>query len=368
MIDNLTGDVLGYTFLGSTVGAWLTMLAIWAAVTLVFVVVKKLVVWRLEKISRRTSNIVDDVVASLLQGTHFYFLVALGLYIAVAVAPINPAATTYISRAAFLLLLLQVISWGNHLITDWVSRYRERKLETDAAAVTTMQAVGFVGRLLLYTIVLLVALENFGIDITALVAGLGIGGIAIALALQNVLGDLFASLSIVLDKPFVVGDFLILEQYLGSVEQIGLKSTRIRSLSGEQIIISNSDLLNSRIRNYKRMFERRIAFSFGVLYQTSREQLEEIPNVVRAIIESLDDTRFDRAHFKEFGDSSLNFEVVYFVLVSDFNTYMDRQQSINLALFDRFAEMGVEFAYPTRTIFVAGADAEGDAKEATTWT
>lgn len=356
MIDTLTGDVLGYTFLGSTVGAWMTMIVIWAAVTFAFVVIRKFAIWRLEKIARRTTNVVDDVVTSLLQQTHFYFLLGLGLYVAVIFAPVTEAATTYISRAAFLLLLLQVISWGNHLITDWVARYRERKLETDAAAVTTMQAVGFVARLLLYAIVILVALENFGVDVTALVAGLGIGGIAIALALQNVLGDLFASLSIVLDKPFVVGDFLIIDEYLGTVEQIGLKTTRVRSLSGEQIIISNSDLLNSRIRNYKRMFERRIVFSFGVLYQTPKDQLEVIPRVVQEIIESLDDTRFDRAHFKAFGDSSLDFEVVYFVLVPDFNTYMDRQQTINLALFARLAEMGVDFAYPTRTLFVSGPD------------
>ncbi len=361
MIDFFTRDFMEYTFLGSTVGAWLTLLAVWAAFTTAFVLVRKILIWRLEKIAGRTKYVIDDVITSLLQKTHFYFILALALYLAVSVAPVTRTAVVYISRAAFLLLLVQVISWGNHLISDWLRRYRERKLETDAAAVTTMQAGGFIARLVLYAIILLVALENFGIDVTALVAGLGIGGIAIALALQNILGDLFASLTIVLDKPFVVGDFLILDDYVGTVEQIGLKSTRIRSLSGEQIIFSNGDLLDSRIRNYKRMFERRIVFSFGVIYQTPIEMLERIPVIVRDIIQSLDDTRFDRAHFKEFGDSSLNFEVVYFVLLPDYNVYMDRQQAINLALFAQFEKLGVDFAYPTRTIYVSGPD--GDTRE-----
>lgn len=351
-MEIFTSEALDVMFLGATAGAWLSVAVIWAAATVALVFLRKFLIWRLEKIARRTKNVIDDVITSVLQKTHFYFLLALGLYIAVALAPLTEKVATYISRLAFLLLMVQVISWGNHLITDWVRRYKERKLETDAAAVTTMQAVGFVARIVLYAIVLLVALENFGLDVTAMVAGLGIGGIAIALALQNILGDLFASLSIVLDKPFVVGDFLVMGDHVGTVEQIGLKTTRIRSLSGEQIIFSNSDLLNSRIRNYKRMFERRIVFGFGVLYQTPKERLEEIPGIAREIIESLDDTRFDRAHFKEFGASALNFEVVYFVLVPDFNIYMDRQQSINLALFERFAAMGVEFAYPTQTLYV----------------
>lgn len=357
-MDLFTSDIFDTIVLGASAGAWLTLILVWLVATVALVFLRKLLIWRIEKIARRTANIFDDVVTSVLQKTHFYFLLALALYIAVFIAPLTETVATYISRIAFLVLMIQVISWGNHLISDWVKRYRERKLETDAAAVTTMQAVGFVARLLLYAVVLLVALENFGIDVTALVAGLGIGGIAIALALQNILGDLFASLSIVLDKPFVVGDFLIMEEYLGTVEQIGLKTTRIRSLSGEQIIFSNSDLLKSRIRNYKRMFERRVVFGFGVIYQTPKELLADIPGVVKEIIESLDDTRFDRAHFKEFGNSSLNFEVVYYVLLADYNVYMDRQQSINLAIFDRFAEMGVEFAYPTQTLYVARADGE----------
>jgi len=201
-------------------------------------------------------------------------------------------------------------------------------------------------------VILLLALDNMGVDITALIAGLGIGGIAVALALQNVLGDLFASLSIVLDKPFVIGDFIIVDDLLGTVERIGLKTTRVRSLYGEQLVFSNSDLLNSRIRNYKRMFERRILFSIGVTYQTPHEKLATIPGIIREVIESQEQVRFDRAHFKEYGDSALKFEIVYYVLVPDYNTHMDIQQAINLAIVRRFEEEKIEFAFPTQTLYL----------------
>jgi small-conductance mechanosensitive channel len=183
-----------------------------------------------------------------------------------------------------------------------------------------------------------------------------VGGIAVALAAQNILGDLFASLSIVFDKPFVLGDFIIIGDSMGTVEQIGLKTTRIRSLSGEQLIFSNNDLLSSRIRNFKRMQERRVVFSVGVVYQTTKAQLETIPGILREAVEAQDSTRFDRAHFKEFGDFSLNFEVVYHVLTPDFGKYMDVQQAINFVIFERFDELGIEFAYPTQSIHLQAGE------------
>jgi small-conductance mechanosensitive channel len=202
--------------------------------------------------------------------------------------------------------------------------------------------------------VLLVLLDNLGVNITTLIAGLGVGGIAVALAAQNVLGDLFSSLSIVLDKPFVVGDFIVIGEFMGSVEHVGLKTTRLRSLSGEQVVFSNTDLLNSRIRNYGRMFERRVVSKIGVTYQTPAGKLRRIPTIIRDIVEAQDKVRFDRAHFQTFGDSALTFEFVYYVLTPEYNYYMDVQQSINLALFEQLAAEGVEFAYPTQTVFVSG--------------
>jgi small-conductance mechanosensitive channel len=215
-----------------------------------------------------------------------------------------------------------------------------------------MGAVGFIARLGVWMIILLIALDTLGVDITALVAGLGVGGIAVALAVQNVLGDLFASVSIILDKPFVVGDFIVLDDLRGTVEYVGLKTTRIRSLSGEQLVVSNSDLLQSRIRNFKRMTERRVTFETGVVYGTPTAKLRDIPDLTRAAVESQSNARFDRCHFKTFGASALIYETVYFMTVPDMDAYMDTQQAINLALYERFEALELEFAFPTQTIFV----------------
>jgi len=175
-------------------------------------------------------------------------------------------------------------------------------------------------------------------------------GIAVALAVQNILGDLFASLTIVLDKPFIVGDFIIVGDSMGTVERVGLKTTRIRSLSGEQLIMPNSDLLQSRIRNYKRMQERRVPFSIRVVYETTGDKLKRIPGILKEVIESQEMTRFDRAHFKDYGNFSLNFEIVYWVLSPEKSRSMDIQQAINLSILERFQKEGIEFAYPTQTI------------------
>ncbi|HPK54642.1 MAG TPA: mechanosensitive ion channel family protein, partial [Smithellaceae bacterium] len=198
----------------------------------------------------------------------------------------------------------------------------------------------------------LLVLDNLGVNITGLVAGLGIGGIAVALAVQNILGDLLASLSIVLDKPFVIGDSIVVDSFSGTVEHIGLKTTRIRSISGEQLVFSNNDLLKSRIQNYKRMQERRVVFGFGVTYQTPLEKLPLINRIIREIIAAQPNSRFERVHFKEYGDSALNYEVVYFVMTPEYGIFMDVQETINLEIFRRFQEEGIEFAYPTRTVLI----------------
>lgn len=249
-------------------------------------------------------------------------------------------------------LFLQLGVWS-HVAVGWaVEREVRRRAEEDPAAATTLVALSYLGRFTLWTVLLLLMLDNLGIRVTALVAGLGIGGVAVALALQNVLGDLFASLAIALDKPFQIGDFIIVDQYLGTVEHIGLKTTRIRSLWGEQLVFSNNDLLQSRIRNFKRMTERRVVFTVGIVYHTPYDKLARVPQILREAVEGQPGVRFDRAHFKEYGDSSLVFEVVYYVQNPDFNVYMDTQQAINLEIFRRFQQEGIEFAYPTRTLYV----------------
>lgn len=343
---------LNRIFYGNTVWTWLLALLIMILVGVILRVLRGVILHRLTRFAEHTATELDDLVVDLLKRTRLFFLLVVSLYAGSLALTLPEVATRVISTVTVLVLLIQAGIWGTGLVSFWVTRYVRRKLEEDAATATSMTALGFIAKLVLWAVLFLLALDNMGVEIGPLIAGLGIGGIAVALALQNVLADLFGALSIVLDKPFVIGDFIIVGDLLGTVERIGLKTTRVRSLYGEQLVFSNSDLLNSRIRNYKRMYERRIAFSIGITYQTPYEKLTVIPDMIREIIKSLEKTRFDRAHFKEYGDFSLKFEIVYYVLTPDYNTYMDIQQAINLAICRRFEKEGIEFAYPTHTIFV----------------
>jgi small-conductance mechanosensitive channel len=194
--------------------------------------------------------------------------------------------------------------------------------------------------------------DNLGYDVTAIITGLGIGGLAVALAAQTILGDLFNYFVIFFDRPFEIGDYIVVDDKKGNVEYIGIKTTRIKSLSGEQIIISNSDLTNSRVHNFKRMEKRRIVFNLGVTYQTPPDQLREIPGIIRKIITEQNDAQIDRCHFATYGDFSLNFETVYYVTEPDYAKYMDIQESINLQIFEAFSERKIDFAYPTQTLFL----------------
>jgi len=345
-------------FAGAMVRAWLIAAGVAAGSFLVLRVVQAILVGRFAALARRIEKPWTEILVAALRKTKALFLVLVALWAAAEFVLPQERLAGVLTTLAGLGLILQAGIWANAAINAWLESYRRRKLAEDAAAVTTMTAAGFLAKLIVWSLVLLFGLDSLGVQITALVAGLGVGGIAVALAVQNILGDLFASLSIVLDKPFVVGDFLIIDSFLGSVEHVGLKTTRIRSLSGEQLVFSNTDLLGSRIRNYGRMQERRVAFTLGVTYQTPREKLERIPGMIRAAIEAQADTRFDRSHFKEYGAFSLDFETVYFIMGPDYNKYMDIQQAINLAVHAAFEDAGVEFAYPTQTLFLERGGAE----------
>ena len=255
--------------------------------------------------------------------------------------------------AATFFLLRALTSFARYLFMNALSRHEknEHREKQSRGILLIIQVIMWVGGFLFL-------IDNLGYDITTLIAGLGIGGIAIALAGQAILGDLFSYLVIFFDKPFEVGDFIIFDDKMGTVEYIGIKTTRIRTLGGEQLICANADLTNSRVHNYKRMEERRIVFGFGVTYNTSAGKLKIIPGLVKKIIEIMESTRFDRAHLKSFGASSLDFEVVYFISTPDYNKYMDIQQSINVRLFESFEEKQIEFAFPTQTIFVKNGERE----------
>jgi small-conductance mechanosensitive channel len=350
-------EILNTVTFGNTFGAWLIALGSTLVIVLALGWVNALARNRVAAAAQHTTTNVDDGVVAVLAGTRMVFLLVFAIFFGSLSLEVPDRVRGAIATLAMLALIVQGGLWASALLKFVLQVYAERQLREDAAALTTMNAVGFMARLALWVVVLLVALDNLGVDITALVTGLGIGGIAVALALQSILADLFASLTIVLDKPFVLKDFLIVNEFLGSVEYIGLKTTRLRSLSGEQLIFSNADLLGSRIRNYGRMFERRVLFTIGVVYQTPREKLTKIPGMIRSAIESREKTRFDRAHFKEYGPYSINFEAVYYVLDPTYAVYMDIQQAINLDIHEQFEAEGIVFAYPSQTVFVVNGDA-----------
>ena len=358
-VSDSASAALDAVYFSNPVRAWLVAAAIFAGVLLVLAGTRWFLVRRLAKLAERTTTSVDNYAVELLRRTRYFFLVTVAAMAAIQALVMRDELRTLLQQLGRVAVLVQLGLWANEFVSLYLERLTARRAATDLASVTTMNALAMVARLVLWVVILLVAMANFGVDITALITGLGIAGVAVALAVQNVLGDLLASLSIVLDKPFVVGDFIIVDTMAGTVQEIGLKTTRVRSLSGEQLIFSNADLLKARIRNFKRMQERRIVFNFGVEYGTPPEVMEQIPRIVRELVEQEPQTRFDRAHFKGFGASSLDLEAVYIMTVSDYNTYMDTQQRINLNLMRRLAALGVKFAFPTQTLYVKGAAGTG---------
>ena len=342
------------SFAHNSLKAWLIAFGIVLGITLLARLLKAFSIHRLSRGPRSTYGRVNDATVKALEATRVWMLFLVAVYLGSEYLRIPAKIEHVLAVIATLAAFLQAGLWLNAIFRFWINGERHRAMKADAGAATSLSALGFVGSGLLWLVILLLLLENLGVNVTTLVASLGVGGIAIGFALQSILGDLFASLSIILDKPFVIGDLLFVDTYRGTVESIGVKTTRLRSLDGEIVVFSNGDLIKSRVRNYQHMRERRILFSFGVLYSTPVAQLERIPDIVRDIICAQSNARFERAHFSAFGSSSLDFEVVYWILASDYAIYMDTQQAINLALVRRFEEKRIGFAFPTRTLYHEG--------------
>jgi small-conductance mechanosensitive channel len=334
---------------GAAVAAALVLTALWFA--------RVLARHQHARLARTAGTEVLEVPLLAASRTTLAFMLVVAAYAGQSVYGLEGRLAEWALRTLTIAMFWQAGLWASTAAVAWLDHRRKATLKEDKAVAGSIGIIRFVARVAIWGMVLLLTLENLGVDITALVAGLGIGGIAVALALQNVLGDLLASLSITLDQPFVLGDFLIVGEHMGSVENIGIKSTRLRSLTGEQIVMSNADLLSSRVRNYGRMYERRIVFSLGVTYETPRKTLERIPALLREIIEAQEGVRFDRAHFAKYGACSLDFEIVYYVQSPDYGRYMDAQQAINFRIHEAFESLGVEFAYPTQTLRIVGGGA-----------
>lgn len=246
----------------------------------------------------------------------------------------------------------QVGLWAMTVVQFMLERHQRERGIADTNFTSSMGIIGFVARAVIWSLVVLLMLDNLGINITALVAGLGIGGVAIALAVQTVLGDLLASLSITLDKPFSVGDGLNVDGIGGTVEQIGIRSTRLRSVDGEQIIISNTDMVKSRVKNYGRMRERRGIVNLSLSQSTSVDKVKKVPSIIEAAIKEQKNVRFERAYFKEISPTAFNFEATYFVTTADYNMLVAAQQGVNIKILEAFAGEDIEFAPPTQTVKV----------------
>ncbi len=345
-------DINNITFLDNNLKQWIYAIALFLALYIVLLIVKRILIRRYSNLAAQEPSDIQIMLADSINKTHWLFLLIICLYIGSLLLKLPQEVNQLIRSVTIVVILVQIGFWGGTIIDYLVSRRivpQTGDFDTDR---TTVRVLRLASKVILWTIIILLVLENAtGIELNSLIASLGLAGLAAALAVQNVLGDFFAAFSIALDRPFAIGDFVVVGDLRGTVEDIGLKSTRVRSVTGEQLIFSNSDLLSSRIRNYKTLERRMILFTLSVIYQTPPDKLARIPEMIKTIIETYEFTSFDRAHFKQYADSSLDFEVVYFMDTPDFYTYMDTQQAINLAIYEHFEAEGIEFAYPTQTVY-----------------
>lgn len=319
---------------------WLSALVVAGLILVILLLIRQWVRRRAGSDPEHKRSVFFRMFFQIAASTSSFALFALAVLVGVKFLDMPLAWRAGISQLWFVAVVLQVALWLNGAITFGLARYLERHADLNAVA---MSIVGFAARAVLWVVAVLAVLDNLGVNITAFIASLGIGGVAVALAAQVVLSDLFASVSIGLDKPFEPGDFIVVGGVAGSIEHVGLKTTRIRSLGGEQIVCSNTELLKQTIQNYKRMQLRRIAFRFSVAYGAESQQAEEIAHSVRALIQEQDGTRFDRAHLLQFTERGLEYEVVYYVLSAEYNQYMDIQQAINLGIMREVAQRGLSF-------------------------
>lgn len=344
-------DILDRVFWNNTIMEYMIAFAI-IVIGVVFVfIVKTCLFSRLEKRAAVTSNKFDDLMVSLLGKTLIPALYYGAFFVGLQHLKLSASFDKVTEIVGVIILTFLGIRFIISLITYGVSSYWSEHVDEEHK-IRNVKTIMPIVKIVIYAIGVFFLLDNLGFKISTLVAGLGIGGVAVALAGQAVLSDLFSYFAILFDRPFEIGDFIVVDTHMGVVEHVGIKTTRIRSLGGEQIVLSNSDLTNSRVKNYKRMEQRRVVFKIGVTYQTPSDNLKEIPNIIKKIIENIKEAKFDRSHFFAYGDFSLNFETVYYVFSADYNKYMDVQQEINLALYNEFEKRGIEFAYPTQTLFL----------------
>lgn len=349
--ESLFGEYAGARLGGNTVPEYFVAVAQFALIWTILLFFKRIVVSRLQKWAAGTPSDFDDFLVSLVGGIGWPVFLTVAVYGASRGLSLPAEIDRAVHGIAVVVIAVRAALLLQNIVRYSVVKSYCKSRPNDPVAVRFAETLSNIARWVLWSVLLIFVLDNLGVDISALVAGLGIGGIAVAMASQAILGDLFSAVCIFIDRPFEVGDFIVIDNDKGTIEAIGLKTTKIRSLDGEQLVIANSDLTKSRIKNYKRMESRRASFGFGVTYQTPVAKLRKIPGMVGGILSELPLTKLDRVHFAAFGDSSLDFQVVYFVQSPDYKVFMDQQQEINCRLKEIFDREGIEFAYPTQTVY-----------------
>jgi small-conductance mechanosensitive channel len=344
-------NILNKTFWDNTILEYAISIGIFIVSVIAIKIFRTIFLKRLKAWSQKTASTIDDFLIKITK----HILVPLAylgaLYGSINSLTLHPLLNKTLNILGVAVLTIAAARFAVLFLGYGFGEYM-RKRGKEESLERSLDGILRVAKVIIWGLAIVFFFDNLGFEVSTVIAGLGIGGVAVALAAQAVLKDLFSYFSILFDRPFEIGDFIILDDYLGTIEHVGIKTTRVRSLGGEQLIFSNTDLTSSRLRNYKRMERRRVVFKLGVVYQTSYEKLKNIPDMIKKIIESVEKTEFDRAHFSSYGDFNLVFEVVYYVLSKDYNEYMDIQQEINLAIKKKFKEEEIEFAYPTQTLFV----------------
>jgi small-conductance mechanosensitive channel len=365
MIDNLTATALNailpnLTYTLPLVGEYdftkiVSTGLVFIVLTALFWFIRMVVLIRAKALAQKTSGSFDDVIVAAIESIKAWVYTVVALFASLQFFTLPSTVDLIVKGVFFFVVVWQAITITSCFVDYFVKRFLEKDLdgdgETDPGSATASNMVTLIAKIVFWVLGTIFVLSNLGIEVTSLVAGLGVGGIAVAFALQGVLGDLFASFSLYFDKPFRIGDFIVIGKDTGTVEKIGIKSTRIRTLQGEELVVSNTELTTARVQNFKKMSERRIASQFGITYETPREKVRQVPEVVTDIFETIEGARLDRVHFTAFADSALIFELVYFVGTSDYAEYLDIQQKFNFELMRIFSEQGIEFAYPTQTIY-----------------
>ncbi|WP_316815788.1 mechanosensitive ion channel family protein [Pedobacter nyackensis] len=349
-------SIFEYVFWGNSVYQWVVAIGIVVFLFLFIKLFKFFVVKKVKSWALTTNTTWDNFLIAIVESSVIPLLYVSSFYFALSTLNISDKLDKIIHVAYLVVITYFVLRIISSAFRKFVYSFIQREENSESKE---KQAGGLIviANVIIWILGIIFLMDNLGYNVTTLIAGLGVGGIAIALAAQAVLGDLFSYFVIFFDRPFEIGDFVVVGDKNGVIEYIGVKTTRIRTLSGEQLICSNTDLTNSRLHNFKRMQKRRIVFSFGVTYQATHAQLSEIPEIIKNTIEKRTKLQFDRAHFSGYGDFSLNFEVVYYVLDPDYTVYMDNQQAVYLDIFKAFEGKGIEFAYPTQTLFVSPQNA-----------